>query len=508
MHNDLIYGKSELSNIVSIEPGDREAVVYREIDGVVTSETVPNTHYILFHDKLSEKFQTLKGNQYYRYMMEYETRERYEEILKPCYQKKYPIHVIRDAKEALMCKDGLTYYKGLKPADVSVLSFDIETNGLNHNADSSVLLISNTFRRNGKIERKLFSIDDYANQYQMISEWTFFVRQLNPSVIVGHNIYGFDLPYLQHCSNQCLGLGRDGSLIRFNHRTSQFRKDGSQSYDYTNAWIYGREIVDTMFLSMKYDAAARREYDSYGLKAIVKHEGLERKGRTFIDAAEIKNIYSARATNPKAWADVKKYAIDDADDALKLYDLMIPSYFYLAQSVPRSFQQLINTATGSHVNSLMVRGYLQQGHSIALGSEKADFQGAISFGVPGIHKNVFKIDVQSLYPSIILSSRLCNRAKDPQELFLKMVDFFTQERIANKEKAEATGERHYKDLSDSQKIAINSFYGFLGAPKLNYNSPADAARVTEIGREILKKAIKWASGSDYVSPLEEGPNAA
>jgi DNA polymerase elongation subunit (family B) len=83
------------------------------------------------------------------------------------------------------------------------------------------------------------------------------------------------------------------------------------------------------------------------------------------------------------------------------------------------------------------------------------------------------------------------------------VDYFTQERIRNKEQAEATGERYFKDLSDSQKIAINSMYGFLGAPRLNYNSPEDAARVTEVGREILKKAIVWATGKDYVEALPD-----
>jgi DNA polymerase I len=506
--NELIYGKNPLSHIVSIEPGDETAEVFREVNGVVVSEKVPCSHYILFNEQLSPKFKRLAGNQYYRYMMEYDTRFKYEEVLTASYKNKYPLHVIRDPKEAIMCKDGYTYFKGMKVEDVSVLSFDIETTGLTHDKDSRVLLISNTFRRQGKVERKLFSLDEFPNQHTMIAEWCSWVRRTDPSVIVGHNIYGFDLPYLHYCSqgpgfNIGLFLGRNDSAATFAYRTSQFRKDGSQTYDYTNVHIYGREIVDTFFLSMKYDVAARREYDSYGLKAIIKHEGLERKGRTMVNASKIKEYYAKRHTEPKPWADTKKYAIDDADDALELFGLMIPSFFYYTQSVPRSFQAIVNTATGSQINSLMVRAYLQQGHSIAMGSEKVEFQGAISFGVPGVHKNVFKIDVQSLYPSIILSHRLCNRKKDPQELFLKLVDYFTQERIANKSKGEATGERYYKDLSDSQKIAINSMYGFLGAPKLNYNSPADASKVTEIGREILKTAIKWASGNDYTPVLNQ-----
>ncbi len=506
--NELIYGKNQLERVVSIEPGNSTAEVFRELDdGTVESIFVPCSHYILFARELSDKFKRLKGDQHFKYAMEYNSWDKYNEVLKGCYQKRYDIHVIRDAKEALMIKDGLTYFKGMKVSDVSVLSFDLETTGLLHNADSKVLLISNTYRKLGKVRRRLFSLDEYPDQGSMITAWCDWVREMNPSVMLGHYIFNFDLPYLAHVadmSNVKLRLGRNGSEIHFANRTSLFRKDGSQAYDYVNALIYGREIVDTKFLAMKYDVA--RNYETYSLKPIIKHEGLEKKGRVHYDASQIyKNWH-----NPTERVKIKAYAIDDADDALKLYDLMIPSLFYFTQSTPRSFQNIINSATGSQINSLMVRAYLQQGHSIAKGSEKEEFVGAISFGVPGIHKNVFKIDVQSLYPSIILAKRLCNREKDPQEIFLKLVDYFTQERIRNKELGEKTGDRYYKDLSEAQKIAINSMYGFLGAPKLNYNSPDHASEVTRFGREILKTAIKWATGQEYVAPLtgDEDTNVA
>jgi DNA polymerase elongation subunit (family B) len=40
-------------------------------------------------------------------------------------------------------------------------------------------------------------------------------------------------------------------------------------------------------------------------------------------------------------------------------------------------------------------------------------------------------------------------------------------------------------------------YGFLGAPGLNYNYPKGAAEVTSRGREILKKAVLWATGKEF-----------
>lgn len=490
---DLVYGKNNLDRVVSIEPGDETATIFRELqDGSIEETTIPMSHYILYTEQHSEKFKRLKGDQAYKYIYEAPTREKFMDVLSASYKARYDFHVIRDAKEALMVKDGITYFKGMKVEDVSVLSFDIETTGINHDKTSKVLLISNTFRRGGKIEKKLFCVDDYLDQTEMIREWCRWVREVNPSVLVGHNVFGFDLPYLDFCSKGGLALGRDeGSPLTFDRRNSVFRKDGSQTYDYKNAHVYGREIVDTFFLSIKFDIS--RNYESYGLKQIIKQEGLEREGRQHYEAAKIKDNWN----DPRERVKIKEYAKDDADDALKLYDLMIPSFFYYTQSIPRSFQHIINSATGSQINSLMVRAYLQQGHSIAKGSKSVDYEGAISFGVPGLHKNVLRFDVASLYPSVMRQYRIHSKVKDPNQVFLRLVDYFTEERLKNKKMGKETGDRYFKDLEQSQKIAINSMYGFLGAPRLNYNYPEGAAEVTRHGRRILKTALLWATGKEY-----------
>lgn len=494
--NELIYGKNSLDRIVSVEPGSgNKCKIFRELeDGTIESEEVPMSHYILFADAISSKFKRLKGDQHYCYLYETDSKEKHRDILSKCYKERHDLFNIRDEKEAFLVKEGFTYFKRMKVEDVSVLSFDIETTGLTHDKNSKVLLISNTFRKNGKIERKLFSLDEFVSQAQMLGAWCGWVKRMNPSIILGHNILTFDLPYLQFVAEENsiqLTLGRDQSRIRFADRHSQFRKDGSQSYDYFNAWIYGREIVDTYFLSMKYDIA--RNYESYGLKQIIKQEGLERQGRTHYDASRIRFDWE----DPEKRKQIKAYAEDDADDALKLYDLMIPSLFYYTQSIPRSFQAIINSATGSQLNSLMVRGYLQQGHSIAAGSNAVEYEGAISFGHPGIHKNVLRFDVASLYPSVMRQYKIYNPQKDPQGLFLKMVEYFTLERLKNKKIGKETGERYYKDMEQAQKIVINSAYGFLGAPKLNYNFPEGAAEVTRHGRRILQLAHKLLTGKEY-----------
>jgi len=201
--------------------------------------------------------------------------------------------------------------------------------------------------------------------------------------------------------------------------------------------------------------------------------------------------------NPIERQKIKIYAEKDSDDALKLYDLFIPAFFYLTQHVPKSFQEIGCSATGSQINSFLIRSYLQVGHSIPKADEIQHFEGAISLGIPGIHKNVVSLDVQSLYPSLILQYSIYPKNKDPHGNFLKMVEYFTNERIKNKKLHKETKDDHYKDLSNTFKIFINSAYGLLGANGLNFNSAFDANKVTRLGRETLKKGIEHITGIPF-----------
>lgn len=495
--NKLIYGKSNHLNVVSVEADGSNLVIFKEINGELKTEVIPNKYWFVSNKRVSAKQRELEGNQYFKYLAEFDDLDQQREVRKLLRQKKLDFYDIWNTKESSLLYHGMTYYKGLHPKEISILSFDIEGDALVETQNSAVYIITNTFRKNGVVTNKDFYLEDYPNQAEMLKAWCTWVYKMDPSIICGHNIYGYDFRYLQHVANLWdvdLKLGRDKSAIRFNEYTSKKRKDGSQDIEYTECFIYGREIVDTMFLALTYDF--KKEFESYALKTIIREIGQEKPGRTFVDASKMRHYYNNRKTDPETWDLVKKYASEDSDDALKLYDHMVTSYFYFTQSVSKSFQQMINSATGSQINNIMVRAYLQDGHSIAKATEAEHFEGAISFGVPGLYKNCFKQDVASLYPSIIRQFQIYNKNKDPKRYFLEVVEYFTLERLKNKKLAKETGNKYYDDLQESQKIAINSAYGFMGASGLNYNSPFDAAMVTRKGREILEKAVVFATGQD------------
>lgn len=490
MH-ELIFGKDLTSNIVSAEIDGCQIELFIEKDGIVSSKFIPHQYWILSPIQFNEHWKKLKGNLHYQYIRLFDTYDEFYKVKRLL--KNHDIYFISDKKEAAMVLNGFSYFKNTKVDEVSILCFDIESTGIQHNSKSKVLLISNTFVKNGITTKRLFAYDDYDTEAGMFDDWCDWVHELNPSILAGHNIFGYDLPYLSFCAQRSgtdLYLGRDGSTIQYSRYTSKFRKDGSQDYDYTRAYIYGREIIDTMFLAYHFDFA--RTYQSYGLKQIIKQEGLEKEGRHFYDAGNIGKNY----LNPVEWVKIKAYAEDDADDALALYKLMIPAYFYLTPSIPKSFQTINYSASGSQINSFLVRSYLQEGHSIPKATPTEKFEGAISDGWPGIYKNVFKLDVSSLYPSIMIEHNVYDKKKDPLGNFSKMVKYFTDERINNKKKSKETGDRYYKDLEQAEKIICNSAYGMLAA-QLNFNSPVNAAFVTRIGREILTKAMDWAKVNGF-----------
>lgn len=491
--SNLVYGKDKTSRIVGLEIDNNQAEVFiRDPDGSLRSEFRKNQFWILSRNPLNAKSKRLEGNLFYRYIIKTSDKDIFSEGRRVWKNK--DIYSIYNSKESHMVLNGLTYYKDMKHNELNVLSFDIETTGLKHDETAKGLLISNTFRNSkGNLIRKLFCYDNYESQGEMLTSWCEWVRDIDPDCMIGHNILGFDFLYLQFIADQegiTLDLGRNGSPIEFNKYVSKFRVDGSRDLDYKVAHIYGREIIDTMFLAYKYDIG--RKYESYALKKIIAQEGLEKKDRAFYDASQIRYKYKI----PSEWIKIKEYAKDDADDGLALFDLMAPSQFYWTQKVPKSFQTVTESATGSQINSILMRAYLQDNHSLPCTTRVEGFQGAISYAKPGIYTNHIRFDVAALYPSIILQYNLYDKEKDPKGYYFELTKILRNARLNNKKLAKETGLKYYKDMEQSEKIGINSIYGAAGAPGILFNSPKTADAITGYGREILSKAVLWASGQD------------
>lgn len=506
----FIYGKDSTSCIVGMEVEEKDIILYRRVDGKMVRETKPNTYWIVNPTAPDKLFKPLEGDLFYKHIKTTSSRSLWMSM-----RKKYPASwSVWDKRESAMIFNGLTFFKEMVPENLTVLGFDIEAYGLLDFDYKKTYIIANTFRdSNGRITRRQFSLDDYDNdEGKMIAAWCEWVRKADPDVLTGHNIHGYDLEYLRQCAlkyDLTLDLGREGQPISW--RNDKFRYDGAQTWEYNRFNIYGRQIIDTMFLAMKHDVG--RNYPTWKIKDIIEFEAdaalkkltrgkpvsdaLKRivegqKDRVYYDAATIKDNWD----NPTERKLIKEYCIDDGDDALNYFDHAIPSRFFLAQSVPKSFADIVDKATGSQVNATLVRAYLQKGHSLPKASESNSYEGAISIGVPGVYKNCFKVDLQSMYPNIIRQYEIYDKDKDPLKALLHLTEAWTVKRLEHKRIANETGSTYDRGMEQALKIAINSIYGFMNAKGLLFNSPDNAAKVTEIGRDILIKAMKWSTGND------------
>lgn len=502
--NPIIYGKDQTENIVAVEVKDDKLWLFKNDD---TIECRPLDLWITCAKKPSSKWDTLGGFQHYRYIRHFNTIEEYKETKTKLIQRKFDYFTINNLEENELITKGITLFKGLKVNEVSRLGFDIEADGLVTTSSSMVFTIANTFRKDGIEIKKTFRVDHYDNNpAEMIDDWCKWVREHNPTIMVAHNGFGYDLKYLNHVAKLYgtkLYLGRDGSEVTFSHYAKNYRYDGNSSWEYTDCRVFGRHVVDTAFLAVKYDIG--RNFPSWGLKPIIDHLGLVKEGRQFYDASKIRENWKNLVEREK----IVEYCSDDGDDCLNLYELMVPSFFYMCQNIPKPFQLMLQGASGGWLNSMMIRAYLQQGKSIAKKSSLAEGEkvsGAISFGMAGIHKNVYKIDIKSMYPSIMRQWKLSDKDKDPDNYFFNLVETFTLERFKNKALHKQTGEQYYDDMQSSQKVFINSLYGMLGA-ELNYNSYVNADFVTGMGRQIIRKTMVWATGKDvdYWFPEYEFP---
>jgi len=486
--NKLIYGKDKTEGIVAIEVKDNDIWLFFNNGSI---DKIPAKFWICAHEKLDKHFMRLQGNSYYKFVRVFSDNKEYRKYCNM--YKNRDIFVVYNNEESQMISKGITLFKGLKVQDVSVLSFDIEGSGLVRDENSKVFVITNTLYKDGVIGVTQFREDHYSNIGEMIDDWCLWVRTVDPTVINGHNVFGYDLDYLRHVAGLYgtkLYLGKDASEAKFSKNTKNYRVDGSQTWEYHDCRIFGRHVIDGMFLAVKHDIG--RNYPNWGLKAIAEYEKLVAPDRQFYDASKIKDSWYDLVEREK----IVNYCRDDGNDSYALYNLMIPSLFYMCQSIPKPFQTIINSASGSWLNTIMLRSYLQDFKSIPKSDAPKRVSGGISFGIAGVHNHVFKIDIKSMYPSIMRNYQVNDPLKDPENNFFKMVDHFTIKRFEQKDLYKKTNDKYYDDLQAASKVFINSAYGMLGTQGLNFNSFENADFITGMGRQIIRETMNWATGHD------------
>lgn len=357
--------------------------------------------------------------------------------------------------------------KKLKPySQLKKVYFDIETTGLDTQNDKIIMIgllddNNNTTILNGE-------------EKEILKDFNKYLQYVKPDVLIGHNIFNFDLPFIY---NRCLYHGIN----------PQFEPGHNQKIN--NTTFHGQPIeiqvfkspinfVDTWTLLAMYDFSARK-LKSYNLKNSVIELGLRENRRLELSSEEIQQKHKDGDLNT-----IQEYLKYDLEDTRLLTEFLLPNQYYQLQFIPNiNLQQCCLMGNANKWERIIESHYQNK----PLADQKVSFEGGLNVANPGLYRNCHKIDVSSLYPSIMLNYRICSK-KDTKQISLQILKYLTQERLRLKKLAK-TGDKEADHTQASMKILINSLYGFLATQGMPFNDFQSASRVTEIGREILKLMI-------------------
>lgn len=351
---------------------------------------------------------------------------------------------------------------------------DIETTGLDPEKDRVFLF--------GCVTNRGDEIFLEGDEKEIIDGVNSLFHEIDPDIVEGYNSYKFDIPFLlQRASiiGTRLEIGRDKSPPRIALKKSV--RTPHRQISINPVYIYGRQCIDTWIAVMKND---RGDMESHRLKYVARYYHVAVEDRPDIPGQD---VYPTYRKNPEL---VLEYLRHDLRETLAVGDLVLPPYWYLCQYIPDGLQNIILNGNADLINCMLVTEYVQNKRSVPLPSPVKDFPGGyVECRRTGIFEPVAKIDVESLYPTIMLQNHI-QPANDTQGAFLKLLKQLTDERVAAKRNAKESPAAARKQAA--LKILINSFYGYLGTEHMHFNDCNASARVTEIGRDIVKRM------SDYI----------
>ncbi|MBU0678303.1 MAG: DNA polymerase II [Verrucomicrobia bacterium] len=513
--NRLIFGHHPGEGLVAVEltrnkDAADEITRFVRAGNALTQEKEPFKPFIwlvspdlLSDSEIRHGIHDLSGKGAFKYRAEFDSWKDCQDAVKFLRRKtgqnpssgEAPYYYLTDPVQQYLLLTGRTLFKGLKFGELKRLQVDIETYTTKgyefpnaEREEDRIIAIALADETGWTEVLSGAELDEKA----LLQKFVEIVKEKDPDVIEGHNIFRFDLPFIATRAKRHkvkMTLGRDGSTIK--SRPGRFIA-GERSITYPKFDIFGRHVIDTLFLVQLYDIT-NRALEGFGLKEVAIHFGVAPEGRTYIEGAEIASMFDK---DPSTLMD---YACDDIIETREISNILSPIYFAQAQILPFSYQNVSVRGNGAKIDSLLLREYVRRDEAIPYPDIPREFAGGYTdVFVVGVEENVHHCDVRSLYPSLMLTQQLCPRT-DELRIFLELLDYLRSFRIDAKTKMQNTknaDEKVYLDaLQSTFKILINSFYGYLGFRQARFSDFSSAEKVAYEGRQLLKQMIKWLDGN-------------
>ena len=468
-------------------------------DGALTAQDVPYYPFLFLTDLRAlrgfprQRFrcQTLQGRHAYRQLVVFDTWSAYHDAVRHLQaQPGAGVYRIANPAQQYLMQSGRTLFKDLAFDDLHRMQLDIEvvskpgTFPHAQRPEDRIVIVALSDNRgwHDVIDARGLSEKD------MLERLVRTIRERDPDVIEGHNIYAFDLAYITaRCARHgvVFAVGRDGSVPRQFGAAMRFAE---RSVDLPGMDIAGRHVIDTYLQVMAFDVF-KRDLPGYGLKAAARYFGLQADDRTYVKGEDISQVWHS---DPER---LIQYARHDVVETERLARLLSGSAFYLTRMVPMPYGQVARTGPAAKIEALMVRAYLRQKHALPTGGSGGGQHmrgGYVDIFATGVVGPIVYADVESLYPSIMLNYDVTPETDD-LGLFQVLLRRLTDLRLDAKQRMQAATRREEAGALDAQqssyKILINSFYGQLGFSVALFSDYAAADRVARIGQEIIRQVL-------------------
>jgi len=494
--NTMLFGADPTPRIVAIELGETGTVIVyrREKDGSTIADVEP-FHPFVWADSdvvdLGIETEKLRGDLKYGWLITVDSWKELIALRNGLKNSRRDFFAFTDPVQHYLTATGRTLFKDLPFEELKRMQIEVlSVAGIDEPGDKdhvmSIALSDNT----GWEELLIVDPKDIEqSELGALKRLTSLVKERDPDVIEGHNLFRFDLPYLVARSKKGktkLDWGRSDGFLRSRPSRLQIAE---KTIDYPKFTVGGRHFVDTFLLAQFYDV---------GMRSLA---GFERT-----DVARHFDLCDNDEISALTGKELQRAYMDDTDtfhrralcgvrETRALSDLLSPSYFIQAQIFPYNYQDVIVRGNATRINALFLREYFRQRHSIPeLPMARAFEGGYTDIFFTGVARNVWHCDITSLYPSVILQFD-CFPATDQLQIFRHLITDVRAFRLEAKAEMRAekdpARQHHLQALQNTFKILLNSFYGYLGFAQGHFADFDAAARVTQIGRDLLKKMIDW-----------------
>src|SRR5437899_857475 len=383
--NELLFDADKTSRIVAIELGEIGTVkVYRrERDGSTAVDVEPFHPFVWTDGDITdlglENTQKLAGDLRYNWLVTVDSWKELIALRNGLKKTGRSFFALSDPVQHYLSASGRTLFKQLPFEELKRVQLEVlSPTGESDLADASQNPIASIALSDNSGWEQLIVVDPEnaeESERDALKQLTALIKERDPDVIEGHDLFRFDLPYLVARARKTkvnLDWGRSGGFLRSRPSRLQIAE---KTIDYPKFQVDGRHFVDTFLLAQFYDV---------GMRAL-----------------------------------------------------------------------------------------------------------------SGFERNVWHCDVASLYPSIMLQFG-CFPVTDQLQIFRHLLTDLRSFRLEAKgqmQLASKEGNRgewhHLHALQNTFKILINSFYGYLGFAQGHFADFDAAARVTQIGRDLLQKMIAW-----------------